>query len=213
MIYSDSDWAGCVKTRRSTSGGIVTYGSHTVQHWSSTQATVALSSGEAELNANVKAAIESIGAKDLYEDPGRTVGCLIQTDSSAAKGIAGREGCGKLKHLSVKQLWIQEVIQDKRVDIQKIARELNSADALTHHWLGVEGDRHFPRIGLRLSVTAGTLSACKLRGGAEQSSALPCMHSVGSCVQVHFPPTSHRAGCAYKPGSRNKLLCALALSW
>ena len=46
--FSDSDWAGCVRTRRSTSGGVVTVGRSAIKHWSLTQATVALSSGEAE---------------------------------------------------------------------------------------------------------------------------------------------------------------------
>ena len=44
--YADSDWAGCAETRRSTSGGLIQLGKHTVKHWSSTQATIALSSSE-----------------------------------------------------------------------------------------------------------------------------------------------------------------------
>ena len=54
-VYTDSDWAGCRKTRKSTSGGFVMLGSHLIIHWASTQANVALSSSEAELNAIVKA--------------------------------------------------------------------------------------------------------------------------------------------------------------
>ncbi len=47
-VYTDTDWAGCPKTRKSTSGGCVMLGSHAIKHWSSTQSSVALSSGEAE---------------------------------------------------------------------------------------------------------------------------------------------------------------------
>ena len=51
--YVDTDFAGGKATRRSTSGGVALYGSHTVKHWSTTQTSVCLSSGEAELRALV----------------------------------------------------------------------------------------------------------------------------------------------------------------
>ena len=50
----DSDWAGDQKSRKSTSGGTIRHGHHLIQHWSKLQATIALSSGEAELNSAVK---------------------------------------------------------------------------------------------------------------------------------------------------------------
>ena len=45
----DSDWAGCEKSRKSTSGGLIYFGTHVILHWARTQTTIALSSGEAEL--------------------------------------------------------------------------------------------------------------------------------------------------------------------
>ena len=48
LVYVDSDWAGCKVTRKSTSGGAVTWGGGLLKSWSTTQGTVALSSGEAE---------------------------------------------------------------------------------------------------------------------------------------------------------------------
>ena len=54
--YTDSDWAGCRSTCRSTSGGALKLGQHCLKTWSSTQATVALSSAEAELCALTKGA-------------------------------------------------------------------------------------------------------------------------------------------------------------
>ena len=54
--YGDSDWAGCRKTVKSTSGGVVLLGNHAVKSWSSTQAVIALSSGEAEYYGLVKGA-------------------------------------------------------------------------------------------------------------------------------------------------------------
>eukprot|EP00974_Lingulodinium_polyedra_P082078 7946493-Lingulodinium_polyedra.AAC.1 len=49
LVMTDSDWAGCARTRKSTSGGVVMRGRHLIKHWSGTQSTAALSSAEAEL--------------------------------------------------------------------------------------------------------------------------------------------------------------------
>ena len=55
-VYSDTDWAGCPKTRKSTSGGCVMIGTHLVKAWSSTQPGISLSSGEAEVVGVTRAA-------------------------------------------------------------------------------------------------------------------------------------------------------------
>ena len=47
-VFTDSDWAGCLRTRRSTSGGLVMLGWHPLRTWSSAQSVVATSSAEAE---------------------------------------------------------------------------------------------------------------------------------------------------------------------
>ena len=47
-VFTDSNWAGCHDTRKSTSGACVMHGSHLVKAYSRTQRNVALSSGEAE---------------------------------------------------------------------------------------------------------------------------------------------------------------------
>ena len=168
--YSDSDWAGCSRTRRSTSGGVIMRGDHLLTHWASTQATVALSVAEAELNAIVKAASEALGLINMYKDMNQDMAAEIFTDSNSAKGISQRRGCGKVKHLEARQLWIQEVVANKTIKIIKIPRAKNPSDAMTHHWLAVEGDVHFPAIGLsslrpvNLSVSDGRLQPA-IRGG------------------------------------------------
>ena len=52
-VLVDSDWAGNTETRKSTSGGVLKVGKHVIRTWSSTQTTVATSSGEAELTRDV----------------------------------------------------------------------------------------------------------------------------------------------------------------
>ena len=47
ITYPDADFAGCSRTRKSTSGGVMMFGRHMIKTWSTTQHGVALSSGDA----------------------------------------------------------------------------------------------------------------------------------------------------------------------
>ena len=63
--YTDTDWAGCARTRKSTSGGCVMVGRHLIKAWSATQASIALSSGEAEYYGVVRGTGIALGTKAL----------------------------------------------------------------------------------------------------------------------------------------------------
>eukprot|EP00971_Amphidinium_carterae_P078725 1557536-Amphidinium_carterae.1 len=64
--YSDSDWAGDKGDRRSQSSGHVKVDGCSMTGWSSRQATVALSSGEAEYNAAVAVASMMMYYREIY---------------------------------------------------------------------------------------------------------------------------------------------------
>merc|ERR1711973_870084 len=93
--WTDSDWAGDVASRRSTSGGFIMYRGAVLTHWSKSQSNVALSSAEAELNATVKGLSELIGLYHLIEETQRvTLNLILCTDASACKGMLLRHGTG-----------------------------------------------------------------------------------------------------------------------
>ena len=119
-----------------------------MHHWSSTQAAVALSSAEAELNAIVKGVAESIFVKSMLAECSRHCSSRILTDSSAANGIVHREGCGKVKHVECRQLWAQGIVVSGKVICLKVPRADNPSDAMTHYWSFVDGSSHFNKIGL-----------------------------------------------------------------
>ena len=102
-----------------------------VKSWSSMQTTVAQSSGEAEYYAMVRAAAEALGLQSIMNDLGWPAGVRIWVDSSAAKSMSARIGLGRVRHMEVKFLWLQEVVKDKRVEGKKIPGACNPADALT----------------------------------------------------------------------------------
>ena len=88
--------------------------------WSSTQASIAQSSGEAEYYALVRAASESLGMQSLMRDMGWDAKIRLLVDSSAAKSIASRTGLGKLMHLEIQVLWLQEAVRRKKVVSSKV---------------------------------------------------------------------------------------------
>jgi hypothetical protein len=131
--FSDSDWAGCRRTAKSTSGGLLMVGSHCVKSWSTTQKSVTLSSGEAELVACVKLSAELLGMLQLLRDWGLDMEGRVMVDSAAAIGVVSRRGNGKLRHVKVGMLWIQERVEDGDLKIDKVKGEENPADLMTKH--------------------------------------------------------------------------------
>ena len=131
--YSDTDWAGCPRTRKSTSGGCIMIGSHVIKCWSSTQASLALSSGEAEYYGVVRAAAAALGHRSLMEDLGLAPRVRVWTDSSAAIGTCSRQGLGKLRHVECYILWVKQRIRQGQFELRKVLGTDNPADLFTKH--------------------------------------------------------------------------------
>ena len=68
IVYTDSDWGGDIRTRRSTSGGLIVWGSSTLGTWSKLQPTVALSTAEAEYYSMVAGVQRSLAVQGLLTE-------------------------------------------------------------------------------------------------------------------------------------------------
>lgn len=131
VAYAGASWAGNRKTRMSTSGGVLSIGSHWVKSWNKSQSVVALSSAESELYTAVKTTAESLGARSMTQDLGMTLDVEVPADASAALGIIGCRGARKVRHLDARHLWIQEAAAKRAVEFQKVHGTENIADLMT----------------------------------------------------------------------------------
>ena len=148
-VFSDANWAGCHRTRKSTSGGVIKIGEHLIRSWSKTQATVALSSAESEFYATLKACQEALGMSALAEELNMKYGIRVLVDASAALGVAQRKGLGKIRHLHTGSLWIQEQELKQRIKLLKVNGSKNTSDMMTKNLARELMERHVEGCGAR----------------------------------------------------------------
>ena len=99
--------------------------------WSKTQPTLALSSGEAELAAIVRSTSEGLGMQAVMEEFGIPLKLVVKSDAVAAIGIVKRQGLGRVRHLAVGDLWVQQSSKRGEVHYEKLNGKANTSDMLT----------------------------------------------------------------------------------
>jgi hypothetical protein len=132
--YSDSDWAANIDTRRSTTGYVFFLCGGPVSWRSKVQQTVALSSTEAEYMALTSSAQEAMSlrmlCKDFHVDVDDAV--LLYEDNQGAIAMSINPVMhSTAKHISIKQHFIREKVQNGDVRLEYISTVDMIADALT----------------------------------------------------------------------------------
>ena len=120
-----------------------------IKHWSKTQSTISLSSGEAELHGIVSGAAQALGMQSLLKDLGWSIKIRIHSDAAAVIGICRRKGLGKIRHLATTDLWIQDKIRGRQMELVKILGTDNPADVLTKYVTRQLMEAATSRMGLR----------------------------------------------------------------
>ena len=69
----------------------------------------------------------------MAHDWGHDLGVTLYADSSAALAIAKRKGAGKLRHINVSALWIQDVQDREGAQYLKIDGTKTPADLMTKY--------------------------------------------------------------------------------
>ena len=91
---------------------------HLTAAWGRVQPRIALSSGEAELYAGMRGISETLGFVHLMREFNTPDwGWIVhRVDANACRAIMLRRGCGGLKHITVKSLWVQEAVREYSIE-------------------------------------------------------------------------------------------------
>ena len=151
--FSDSSWTDCKTTRMSTSSGVIFLTGSLLTSICQTQASVALSSCEAELYAANGLMVESLFLHRLCkflvgdESEGNSdkVQQRLYMDSASALAPIRRTGTGRLKHIQIKQFFLQNLLRTGVFSISKVHTKLNPGDLNTTR-LGGERRRFLGRL-------------------------------------------------------------------
>jgi hypothetical protein len=160
QIFCDSNWASCGTTRRSTDMLVIIIHNCLIHASSKTQQTIALSSGEAELGAIHRAAIMAVYIDNLLKEIGfeKDLRIEIFSDSSTGRAMATRAGVGRVKHLSIRMLFVQKLLGSGRFSLHRVSTEDNVADLGTKN---LDGPRieHLTKM-LNIVSTSTTTTSC-----------------------------------------------------
>jgi hypothetical protein len=132
-IYSDADWGGDLDTRRSTTGYVVVMGGAAIAWSSHLQRTVAVSTQEAEYQAQAAAAREALSVRKILSDIGRGVQTLkILSDNQAAISLAENPMVqARSKHIDIQHHFVRDRISRGEISLSYIPTSLMVADMLT----------------------------------------------------------------------------------
>ena len=150
-VYTDSDWAGQATMCKSTSGGVVQWRNATLTAWSRTQQTVSLSSAEAEFYALTTGIAEGMVTKHPLQESGHKVILMNHVDSQLAKAWASKRGLGRMKHVMLKCMFVQDVVEKKLTNLAHINTKQNKADLMSKCHTSEAQKKGCAMMGLRLA--------------------------------------------------------------
>jgi hypothetical protein len=131
--YVDSDLAGDVDTRKSTTGYVYTLGGTAVSWVSKLQKIVALSTTEAEYVAVTEAGKEMVWLQGFLEELGqRQKKGILHSDSQSAIFLAKNPAFhSRTKHIQLRYHFIRSLLDGGQLTLEKILGAKNPADMLT----------------------------------------------------------------------------------
>ena len=132
-IFSDADHGGNLTTGRSTSGVVSIYAGGAISWVSQRQASVAISTIEAEFVAASDASREVIWLKRLFSElTGTSLKPRLYIDNEAAIKLAHNpEYPRRTKHIRIRHFFVRECVNDNELEVYKIGTNEQLADILT----------------------------------------------------------------------------------
>nr|CAN69552.1 hypothetical protein VITISV_009016 [Vitis vinifera] len=151
--YSNLDYAGCIDSRKSTSGYVFMLASGAVSWRSAKQTLIATSTMEAEFVSCFEATSHGVWLKSFIYGL-RVVDSIsrplkIYCDNSTAVFMAkNNKSSSRNKHIDIKYLALRECVKEKTVVIEHVSTELMIADPLTKGMPPLKFKDHVDRLGL-----------------------------------------------------------------
>ncbi|XP_070003247.1 secreted RxLR effector protein 161-like [Nicotiana sylvestris] len=133
--YSNSDFAGCIDTRKSTFGYLFQLAEGAISYKSAKQSVIATSTMEAEFMACFEAKIHALWLRNFISGLGviDTITKLLKIycDNSVAVFFSKNDKYSKgAKHMELKYFTVKEKVQKQRVSLEHIRTDLMIADPL-----------------------------------------------------------------------------------
>nr|CAN83744.1 hypothetical protein VITISV_025954 [Vitis vinifera] len=151
--YSDSDYAGCIDSRKSTSRYVFMLAGGAVSWRSAKQTLIATSTMEAKFVSYFEASSHGVWLKSFISGL-RVVDSIsrplkIYCDNSAAVFMAkNNKSSSRNKHINIKYLALRERVKEKTVVIEHVSTELMIVDPLTKDMPPLKFKDHVNRLGL-----------------------------------------------------------------
>ena len=111
--YTDAD----------TSGEILKMGSATLREFTKGQSCQTLSSGKSECYAAVTTTAKTLHFQPLLKFSKLLLKLQLRINSTAARGIIERQGCGPLQHIETIHLWLQATHEERKWTVVKNRRK------------------------------------------------------------------------------------------
>jgi hypothetical protein len=149
--YTDSDWAGSVSDRKSTSGCCFSLGSTMTSWQSRKQSSIALSIAKAEYIAACSASCEAIWPRKLLTS-------LFDLEMEATVILCDNQRCIKMtenpvfhdksKHIEIRYHYIRDMVQRGAIKLQYVVTDEQVADVLTKPLSRVKFEHFRDKLGI-----------------------------------------------------------------
>ena len=89
----------------------------------------------------------------MLQELGVDTDLILATDSSGAKSHSSTRGLGRMRHIEVKNLFLQDLVQKRAIVLKKVSGATNPADVLTKYHCRDSLAKLLSKVGVR--VVAG----------------------------------------------------------
>lgn len=134
ITRTDADWAGPdAEGQKCHTCVVIKHGKHFIDFICTGQKVVALSSAESEFYARATGASHGLQIKNIFSEMSLPLNLVVEGDPTSAHQLCSRIGTAKLRHLTKKDLWIQEKVEQQEMKLARVPTDDNEADLGTKY--------------------------------------------------------------------------------